>query len=221
MAPNLVTTMDQLMGLQLMELQLMGLQLIGLYEQPSDISIAKAIDHIRIAITPAPSSRRRRSSRLPPAVLAASIARRAAMSQVSCVWPTARRSWCPTAAANRIDSLRNIMRDPRASPCRFWSGHRRDHTGRGSRRALDRSGPDRELCGQRQVALLCARDHGRARLLSVHQGDRSLQLWDPARRVDRQSLPTTGAILAAQTAGRLGGDEHDRGQLERTMAKLY
>jgi predicted pyridoxine 5'-phosphate oxidase superfamily flavin-nucleotide-binding protein len=41
------------------------------------------------------------------------------------------------------------------------------------------------------------------------------------RRVDRQSLPTTGAILAAQTAGRLGGDEHDRGQLERTMAKLY
>jgi uncharacterized protein len=41
MAPNFVTTMDQLMGLQLM-----GLQLIGLYEQPSDISIAKAIDHI-------------------------------------------------------------------------------------------------------------------------------------------------------------------------------
>jgi len=48
------------------------------------------------------------------------------------------------------------------------------------------------------------------------------KLWDPARHVDGKSLPTTGAILAAaQTAGRLGGDEHDRGQLERTMAKLY
>src|SRR6202043_3798217 len=47
------------------------------------------------------------------------------------------------------------------------------------------------------------------------------KLWDPARHVDRKSLPTTGAILAAQTAGRLGGAEHDRGQLERTMAKLY
>jgi hypothetical protein len=39
--------------------------------------------------------------------------------------------------------------------------------------------------------------------------------------VDRKTLPTTGTILAAQTAGRLGGDAHDRGQLERTMAKLY
>jgi hypothetical protein len=47
------------------------------------------------------------------------------------------------------------------------------------------------------------------------------KLWDPARHVERSSLPTTGAILAAQTAGRLGGDAHDRGQLERTMAKLY
>ena len=47
------------------------------------------------------------------------------------------------------------------------------------------------------------------------------KLWDPARHVDRQSLPTAGAILAAHTGGRLGGAEHDRGQLERTMAKLY
>jgi predicted pyridoxine 5'-phosphate oxidase superfamily flavin-nucleotide-binding protein len=47
------------------------------------------------------------------------------------------------------------------------------------------------------------------------------KLWDATRHVDRKSLPTTGAILAAQTAGRLGGDEHDRGQLERTLAKLY
>src|SRR5438270_24011 len=28
------------------------------------------------------------------------------------------------------------------------------------------------------------------------------KLWDPARHVDRKRLPTTGAILAAQTAGR-------------------
>jgi hypothetical protein len=47
------------------------------------------------------------------------------------------------------------------------------------------------------------------------------KLWDPARHVERASLPTTGAILSAHTSGRLGGAEHDRGQLERTMAKLY
>ena len=35
------------------------------------------------------------------------------------------------------------------------------------------------------------------------------------------SGPEQAVVLAAQTAGRLGGDAHDRGQLERTMAKLY
>jgi hypothetical protein len=33
------------------------------------------------------------------------------------------------------------------------------------------------------------------------------KLWDAARHVDRASLPTTGTILADQTAGRLGGAE--------------
>ena len=47
------------------------------------------------------------------------------------------------------------------------------------------------------------------------------KLWDPARHVDRKSLPTTGTIIAAVTGGQLGGEEHDRGHHERTMAKLY
>jgi hypothetical protein len=47
------------------------------------------------------------------------------------------------------------------------------------------------------------------------------KLWDPSRHVDRKRLSTAGMILAALSAGRLGGEEHDRGHLERTMAKLY
>ena len=47
------------------------------------------------------------------------------------------------------------------------------------------------------------------------------QLWDPARQVDRKTLPTAGTILAGVTGGRLGGAEHDKGHAERTLAKLY
>jgi hypothetical protein len=47
------------------------------------------------------------------------------------------------------------------------------------------------------------------------------KLWDPARHVDRRTLPTAGTILAALTSGRLGGAEHDKGHAERTLAKLY
>jgi hypothetical protein len=47
------------------------------------------------------------------------------------------------------------------------------------------------------------------------------KLWQSSRHVDRKSLPTTGEILAALSAGRLGGEEHDRGYPERAMATLY
>ena len=47
------------------------------------------------------------------------------------------------------------------------------------------------------------------------------KLWDPSQHVDRKTLPTTGTMLAAITKGRLGGEEHDRTQMERTMARLY
>jgi hypothetical protein len=47
------------------------------------------------------------------------------------------------------------------------------------------------------------------------------KLWDPARHVDRSSLPSAGTILADLTRGRLGGEEHDRAAPERLKATLY
>ena len=47
------------------------------------------------------------------------------------------------------------------------------------------------------------------------------KLWDASRHVDRKSLPTAGMILADLTDGKLGGPEHDRTAPERLKATIY
>jgi PPOX class probable FMN-dependent enzyme len=47
------------------------------------------------------------------------------------------------------------------------------------------------------------------------------KLWDPATRVDRTSLPTSGTILAGISDGKIGGPEHDRAYPERLKATIY
>jgi len=47
------------------------------------------------------------------------------------------------------------------------------------------------------------------------------KLWDPALHVDRKSLPSAGTILAQISGGKIGGPEHDRGQPQRIKETLY
>ena len=47
------------------------------------------------------------------------------------------------------------------------------------------------------------------------------KLWDPATRIERESLPTAGTILAGITNGAMGGPEHDRTAPERLKATIY
>jgi uncharacterized protein len=46
-------------------------------------------------------------------------------------------------------------------------------------------------------------------------------LWNPAKHVERRSLPTTGTILADITRGRVGGSEYDAAYPERLKATIY
>jgi len=47
------------------------------------------------------------------------------------------------------------------------------------------------------------------------------RLWDPARHVERTSLPSNGTILAAITNGEMGGEAYDREYPERLKATIY
>jgi uncharacterized protein len=47
------------------------------------------------------------------------------------------------------------------------------------------------------------------------------KLWDEATKIDRKSLPSTGAIIAELSKGKLGGEAYDREAPERIKAQLY
>jgi predicted pyridoxine 5'-phosphate oxidase superfamily flavin-nucleotide-binding protein len=47
------------------------------------------------------------------------------------------------------------------------------------------------------------------------------KLWDPARHVDRNNLPSAGTILGEISGGKIGGPDHDRAQPQRIKETLY
>ncbi|MDW6023703.1 pyridoxamine 5'-phosphate oxidase family protein [Mesorhizobium sp. BAC0120] len=46
-------------------------------------------------------------------------------------------------------------------------------------------------------------------------------IWNPAKHVDPKSLPTPGAILAAVSANRIGGESYDRDWPERARKSMW
>jgi PPOX class probable FMN-dependent enzyme len=122
---------------------------------------------------------------------------------------------------NRIDTLRNIVHDPRVALLFLIPGC--NETIRVMGRAtisadpallqefiMEGKAPRTVLViAVEQVFYQCAKAIVRSKL------------WDASRHVDRKTLPSAGSILAELTDGRLGGPEHDRTAPERLKATIY
>jgi PPOX class probable FMN-dependent enzyme len=122
---------------------------------------------------------------------------------------------------NRIDSLRNLVHDPRVALLFLIPGV--SETVRIMGRATISTEPD--LCASFAIqgktprcVLVVAVD--RVFFQCAKALVRS-KLWDPATKVERSSLPTPGKILAEITGGTMGGPEHDRAYPERLKATIY
>jgi len=122
---------------------------------------------------------------------------------------------------NRADSLRNLIHDPRISLLFLIPGV--GETLRINGRAVISTDP----------ALLARFPHNNTLPRSVivvtaervyYQCPKALvrsDLWNPARKIDRKSLPSNGTILADLSAGRLGGEQYDRDYPERMAQTIY
>ncbi len=121
---------------------------------------------------------------------------------------------------NRIDSLRNVVRDPRVALLFLIPGV--GNTLRVNGRAHLSVAPDLlhsfavEDKAPRSVLVMAVEtiyfQCGRALIRS--------ELWDPARHVDPKSLPSPGQILAALSQNTVGGESYDRewaGRAAKTM----
>jgi len=122
---------------------------------------------------------------------------------------------------NRIDSLRNIVRDPRVSLLFLVPGV--GETFRVIGCAAISTDP--ALC---ESFVFAGKTPRSVIIVSVErvyfQCSKAIirsRLWDPSRQVDRASLPSNGTILAAITKGEMGGEEYDRAYPERLKATIY
>jgi PPOX class probable FMN-dependent enzyme len=122
---------------------------------------------------------------------------------------------------NRVDSLRNIVRDPRVALLFLIPGS--GSTLRVNGRAQVSTAPDLlasfTMDGKTprtvivmsvdEIYFQCARAIVRS------------ELWNPDRRVDPGELPTPGQILADMSENRIGGETYDREWPERAWKSLW
>ncbi len=122
---------------------------------------------------------------------------------------------------NRVDSLRNIVRDPRIALLFLVPGV--GNTLRVNGRAV--------LCVEPSLCESFAVDGKAPRSVIVMHVEQAFfqcaralmrsELWSSARHVDPKTLPSPGRMLASLTNDRVGGASYDDAWLERAKASLW
>jgi PPOX class probable FMN-dependent enzyme len=122
---------------------------------------------------------------------------------------------------NRVDSLRNIVRDPRVGLLFMLPGHGNTIRLNGHAHldtdpalldsfVMEGKAPRSVIViAVHEVYFQCARAIVRARL------------WDASAHVEPASLPTAGEILASMSDNRVGGAAYDKEWPERAKASMW
>ena len=122
---------------------------------------------------------------------------------------------------NRIDSLRNIVRDPRVALLFLIPGC--GNTLRLNGRAYVSA--DAELLASfkmegkapRSVIVMTVDEIYFQCARAIVRSD----LWNPDKRIDPKTLPTPGQILAEMSDNRVGGEDYDRAWPERARQTMW
>ncbi len=122
---------------------------------------------------------------------------------------------------NRVDSLRNIVRDPRVALLFLIPGH--GNTIRINGRAHLDSDPEllasfavKEKAPRSVVVITIDELYFQCARAIVRS-----ELWNPERHVEKSSLPTPGQILASMSDNRVGGTEYDQAWDARAQKTLW
>ena len=122
---------------------------------------------------------------------------------------------------NRVDSLRNIVRDPRVALLFLIPGS--GTTLRINGRAHLSVDPDllasfkMESKAPRSVVVMTVREIYFQCARAIVRAD----LWNTDKRVDPKTLPTPGKILADMSANTVGGEKYDREWPERARQTMW
>jgi len=122
---------------------------------------------------------------------------------------------------NRVDSLRNIIRDDRVALLFLIPGV--GETLRVNGRAVISVAPDmigrfpfRGTLPRSVIVVTAERVYFQCPKALLRS-----ELWNPEKHITRKALPSTGTILADVTTGMIDGDQYDRDYPERLRATIY
>lgn len=120
---------------------------------------------------------------------------------------------------NRIDSLRNIVRDPRVALLFLIPGS--GTTFRVNERAVISADPElltsfEVECAAPRTAITVETAYFQCARATVRS-----KLWDPGRHVEVDSLPPSGEIVAALSEGDVGGKAYDDEWPSRATKSLW
>ncbi|WP_315785889.1 MULTISPECIES: pyridoxamine 5'-phosphate oxidase family protein [unclassified Bradyrhizobium] len=122
---------------------------------------------------------------------------------------------------NRVDSLRNVVRDPRIALLFLipGSGNTLRVNGHGHLSTAPDLLESFRMEGKlpRSVLVMTVEEIYFQCARAIVRAD----LWNPDKRVDPQQLPTPGQILAAMTANDIDGAAYDREWPERARKSLW
>jgi PPOX class probable FMN-dependent enzyme len=122
---------------------------------------------------------------------------------------------------NRVDSLRNIVRDPRIALLFLIPGS--GSTLRINGRAHLSADPDllasfrMEGKAPRTVIVMAVEEIYFQCARAIVRSD----LWNPDKRVDPKTLPTPGQILAGMSDDKVGGEKYDQEWPERARQTMW
>jgi PPOX class probable FMN-dependent enzyme len=122
---------------------------------------------------------------------------------------------------NRIDTLRNIMHDPRVALLFLIPGC--GETIRVNGRAAISTDPAllegfvvQGKAPRSVLVVTVDRVYFQCQKALVRS-----KLWDPASRIERSALPSTGTMIAALSQGAVDGEAYDRAYPERIKQTIY
>lgn len=195
-------------------------ELEAIYGQTNDVSLAKEVDHI----TPA----YRQYIEAAPFVALASIgpegldcSPRGDKGSVVRIVDEKTLMMPDRRGNNRIDTLRNIVRDPRVALLFLVPGS--NTTLRINGRAIVTA--DEEICTPFAVDGKAPRSVIAIDVDAVYfQCARALirsEIWSESAKADPKSLPTPGQMLAEISDGRMGGDKYDKEWPDRAAKTMW
>lgn len=122
---------------------------------------------------------------------------------------------------NRVDALRNIVRDPRCSLLFMIPGIGNTLRVNGTAEILNDPALNQSFAFNGKLPRTVLKVTADRVYFQCPKALIRSRLWDPAAQIARSELPSSGEILEALTQGRFDGKEYDRSYPQRVQETIY